>query len=53
MIAITAQEKEIIAERLPNVHIRRTVRQKSKRHKYYMEESRPAMRLLGRLRKAN
>lgn len=51
MIIISAREKEIIAERLPNVHIRRTVKQKSKRHRYYMEESRNAMRLLRDLRK--
>lgn len=50
MITITSQEKEIIAERMPNVHIRRTVKQKSKRHKYYMEENRNAMRLLKELR---
>lgn len=40
----------MIAERMPNVHIRRTVRQKSKRHKYYMEENKNAMRLLKELR---
>lgn len=50
MIAITAKEKEIIAEALPKVHIRRTVKQKSNRHKYYMEESRAAMKLLNKLR---
>lgn len=50
MITITSQEKEIIAERMPNVHIRRMVKQKSKRHKYYMEENRNAMRLLKELR---
>lgn len=50
LIAITSQEKEIIMERVPNVHIRRTVRQKSSRHKYYMEESKNAMRLLRELR---
>ena len=50
MVAINGKEKEYIAERLPNVHIRRTVKQKSKRHHYYMEESRSAMRLLRQLR---
>lgn len=50
MITITSREKEIIAERMPNVHIRRTVSQKSKRHKYYMEENKNAMRLLKELR---
>lgn len=52
MIAISAKEKEIIAEKMPKLHIRRTVKQKSKRHRYYMEESRGAMRLLRDLRKA-
>ncbi len=51
MIAINEREKKVIAERLPGVHIRRTVKQKSKRHQYYMEESREAMRILRSLRK--
>lgn len=50
MIAISAAEKKIIAERMPDLHIRRTVKQKSKRHRYYMEESKGAMRLLSSLR---
>ena len=50
MILITKEEKDIIAQELPNVHIRRTVGQKSKRHKYYMEELGNAMRLLRKLR---
>jgi hypothetical protein len=50
LVKITREEKEIISERLPNVHIRRTVKQKSKRHKYYMEESFRAMSLLEELR---
>jgi len=53
MIIISSQEREIIAERMPNVHIRRTVRQKSKRHKYYMEEDKNAMRLLKEFRSDN
>lgn len=50
MILITKEEKDIIAQELPNVHIRRTVGQKSKRHKYYVEEIGSAMRLLRKLR---
>lgn len=34
------------------VHIRRTVKQKSNRHRYYMEESREAMRILKSLRRS-
>lgn len=51
MIAINAKEKEIIAERFPEAHIRRTVAQKSHRHRYYVEESRGVMRMLKALRK--
>jgi len=50
VIIITATEKEFISKQLPNVHIRRTVKQKTGRHKYYMEESRDAMRILMELR---
>lgn len=50
MITISRQEKDVISLRMPNVHIRRTVKQKSKRHKYYMEENKGAMRLLKELR---
>ena len=50
MILITKEEKDIIAQELPNVHIRRTVGQKSTRHKYYTEELGSAMRLLRKLR---
>lgn len=51
MIQISAEEKTYIQERIPGIHIHRTVKQKSKRHTYYMEESRNAMRLLNDLRK--
>ena len=50
MVLINAEEKKAISERFPNVHICRTVRQKSKRHRYYMEETKSAMRLLRHLR---
>lgn len=50
MVAISAKEKNIIAEKMPDIHIRRTVKQKSKRHHYYMEEDKGALRLLASLR---
>lgn len=50
MVAITKTEKEAIAKRFPNVHIVRTMKQKSKRHHYYCEESRAVMRYLEQLR---
>lgn len=49
MIAITKAEKEAISERFPHVHIVRTMKQKSKRHRYYCEESRAVLRFLEKL----
>lgn len=50
MIAISADEKKIIREECPNVYIARTMKQRSKRHRYYMVEDHAAMRVLRRLR---
>lgn len=50
MVAISADEKKIIREEYPEVHIVRTMKQKSKRHHYYMAEEPGPMRLLRRLR---
>lgn len=52
MIAITKSEKEAISARFPKVHIVRTMKQKSKRHHYYCEETKQVMRLLSNMRKA-
>lgn len=52
MIAITKSEKEAISARFPEVHIVRTMKQKSKRHHYYCEETKQVMRLLSNMRKA-
>lgn len=52
MVAITKTEKEAILKRFPNVHIVRTMKQKSKRHHYYCEESRGVMRYLDQIRNA-
>mgnify|MGYP007102015118 CR=1 FL=1 len=50
MVLISKEEKEKINERFPRVHISRTMKQKSKRHKYYCEENRAVMRYLEELR---
>lgn len=50
VISITAEEKKAISAKCPNVHIVRTMRQDSKRHHYYMEESGGAMRMLKMMR---
>lgn len=53
MIAINKAEREIISQRLPNVHIVRTMKQKSKRHRYYCEETKQVLRLLRQIREAD
>lgn len=53
MISITKDEKDIIQDYFPRVHITRTMKQKSKRHRYYCEEDRRVMALLKRLRSEN
>lgn len=46
MVLISKEEKEYISENYPKVHIVRTMKQKSKRHRYYCEEAAPVMRYL-------
>ena len=53
MIAISKEEKDVISRRFPNVHIVRTMRQKSKRHHYFCEESRGVMNYLRKVRDTN
>lgn len=50
MIAISKAEKEAICTQFPNTHIVRTMKQKSKRHHYYCEESKQVMRILFEMR---
>lgn len=50
MVMINKQEKDVIVEHFPFVHIVRTMRGDSRRHHYYMEEAPGAMRMLRRLR---
>lgn len=50
MISITKEEKGAIKEAYPNTHIVRTMKQKSKRHKYYCEESSQVIRFLNESR---
>lgn len=52
MILISEREKDIIKEKMPFVHIRRTVKNKSGRHRYYMEENKAAMDYLKSLSKS-
>ena len=50
MIAINKAEKDAIIKRFPKTHIVRTMKRKSKRHRYYCEESRQVMRFLNKIR---
>lgn len=50
MIAISKEEKEVIAKELPYAHIVRTMKQKSKRHHYYCEETSKVMELIKEMR---
>ncbi len=50
MVAITKEEKMYISKNFPEAHIVRTMRQKSKRHHYFCEESRPVMYYLSSTR---
>lgn len=50
MIQINKKEKEVISQQLPDAHVVRTMKQKSKRHHYYCEENEQVMQLLTELR---
>lgn len=50
MIEVNKKEKEVISKQLPSVHFVRTMKQKSKRHHYYCEETVPVFQLLNQLR---
>ena len=50
MVLISKAEKEAIVQRFPHTCIVRTMRQRSKRHRYYCEEAPQVMRFLNRLR---
>lgn len=50
MVLITKDEKIAIREKFQKVGIVRTMRQKSKRHRYYLEEAPQVMRYLSDLR---
>lgn len=51
MILVDKREKDAILKRFPDAKITRTVRQKSKRHRYYCEETRHIINFLSKYRK--
>ena len=50
MITISKEEAKAVREKFPNVHIVRTMRQKSKRGRYYCEESRKVISFIRNMR---
>ena len=52
MTSISKEEKQAVREKYPKVHIVRTMKQHSKRHRYYMEEAPGAMKLIRQMRSA-
>ena len=50
MILISREEKLAVLDKFPNVHIVRTMKQDSKRHRYYMVEEPGPMRLIRKMR---
>ena len=53
MIQISKEEAEMLRKINPDVVIRRTVKQKSKRHKYAVEETRWVVKALEQFRATN
>ncbi len=51
MIIVNKKEANEIRKKYPDVAIKRTCRQKSKRGRYYCEENTEAMKFLNKLRK--
>lgn len=51
MVLISKEEKMAIREKFPKVNIVRTMKQRSKRHRYYCEEAPQVMRYLNELRR--
>lgn len=51
MVPVNKEEKIAILNRYPKTQIVRTMRQHSRRHRYYCEEAQPVMRFLSELRR--
>lgn len=50
MIRIDKAEAQYLRERFPDITITRTMKQRSKRHRYYAEESRKVLQALAQFR---
>ena len=53
LITINKEEARLVREKFPNIHIMRTMKQKSKRGHYYCEESRKVINFINNIRNRN
>lgn len=53
LITINKEEARLVREKFPNAHIMRTMKQKSKRGRYYCEENRKVINFINNIRKKN
>ena len=51
LIVVNKEEATELRRQIPSVHVHRTAKQRSKRHKYFVEESYKVLALLQKLRK--
>lgn len=51
MIGISKEERDALVERYPTAFVVRTMKSNSKRHRYYVEESRTIVKFIADLRK--
>lgn len=51
LIVVNKEEAVELRRQIPSVHIHRTAKQRSKRHRYFVEESYKVLALLQKLRK--
>lgn len=50
MILINKDEAMAVRESVPGAHVVRTMKQKSKRHRYYCEETKAVMSVINKIR---
>lgn len=51
MILISKDERDRLVKKMPEVYIRRTMKGKSERHKYYVEETDKVLQALKEIRR--
>jgi hypothetical protein len=51
LIVVNKEEAAELRRQIPSVHVHRTAKQRSKRHRYFVEESYKVLALLQKIRK--